>query len=82
MDEPREPSAFEKIRARFLAFAKAAARVNAAILFTLAYWLVLGPARLIGLLAGADLLATRRRAATGWVPRPKRAAAEILNGAG
>jgi hypothetical protein len=82
MVEAEHASALARAKARFLAFAKAAARVNAAIIFTLAYFLILGPARLIGLLAGADLLSIRRRATTGWVPRPKRSAAEILEGAG
>ncbi len=71
-----------RVRSRLLAASKAAARAQAAVLLTLVYFLVLGPAALVARLCGADFLARRRAARTGWVPRPPRGARESLTGPG
>lgn len=60
----------------------AVVRVQAAVLLTLVYWIFLGPAALAARLLGADLLARRRPAKSGWIPRPARGARETLDGAG
>ena len=73
---------FARARRRLTAAAVAAARVQAAILLTLVYWLVIGPAALAARLLGADPLARRRPADGGWIARPKRGAREMLDGAG
>ncbi|NNN07482.1 MAG: hypothetical protein HKL90_16455 [Elusimicrobia bacterium] len=75
-------SRLERLRRRLREAGRAAARTQAAVLFTLAYVLVIGPAALIGRLFGADLLSRRRAAKTGWIERPARSARESLDGAG
>jgi|GEM_PF-1944796 len=82
MSAPETPSTFARLRERFLAFGKAAARVQAAVLLTVAYVLVIGPAALLGRLFGADLLSRRRPAKSGWIAREPRSARESLEGAG
>ena len=82
MNDDVRPSRFEVLRQRFLAAGRAAARVQAAVLLTLAYVLVIGPAALIGRLCGADLLSLRPGAKTAWTERPPRSARETLEGAG
>jgi hypothetical protein len=64
------------------AAALAAARVQALVLLTLVYWLFLGPVAIAARLLGADPLARRRPAKSGWIPRPPRGARETLEGAG
>ena len=71
-----------RLQERVLALGKAAARIQAAVLLTLAYFLVIGPAALVGRLFGADLLSRRRPAKTGWIERTERGARESLEGAG
>jgi hypothetical protein len=72
-----------RARRRLTELARAAARVQAAVLLTLVYWLVIGPAALALRLLGADPLSRRRPAgASGWIPRPRRGARETLDGAG
>lgn len=71
-----------RVRRRLGEAARAIARAQVAVLLTLVYWLALGPAALILRLIGADPLARRRPAATGWVPRPPRGPRETLEGAG
>jgi hypothetical protein len=77
-----EPGAWARAKRRLAAAALAAARVQAAILLTLVYWLVIGPAALALRVLGADPLALRRPARTGWIPRTPRGARETLEGAG
>jgi hypothetical protein len=80
-NEPQETLA-QRVRRRLAAAAAAGARVQAAVLLTLVYWLVIGPAALAGRLLGADPLARRKPATTGWVPRPARNARDVLQGPG
>ena len=71
-----------RARRRLTAAALAAARVQAAVLLTIVYWLVIGPAALAARMLGADPLARRRPAKSGWHPRPPRGMRESLDGAG
>jgi hypothetical protein len=71
-----------RARRRLTAAALAAARVQAAVLLTLVYWLVIGPAAVAARLRGADPLARRRPAKSGWIARPPRGTRETLEGAG
>ncbi len=82
METEERPSRWERLRRRLREAGRAAARTQAAVLFTLAYVLVIGPASMVGRLFGADLLSRRRAAKTGWLERPARAARESLDGAG
>ncbi len=82
MDGDERLTGLQRFKLRFLAAGRAAARVQSAVLLTLAYGLVIGPAALLGRLFGADLLALRRPAKTGWTERPPRPARESLEGAG
>jgi hypothetical protein len=82
MDAAADESAFARARRRIAAFGREAARVQAAVLFTLAYFLVIGPAAALGRLFGADLLSRRRAVKTGWIPRAPRSASGSLEGAG
>jgi hypothetical protein len=77
-----ETGILTRARARLKAAAVAAARVQAAVLLTIVYWLFLGPAALAGRLLGADPLSRRRPAKSGWIPRPARSARETLEGMG
>ena len=77
-----EAGIWARARRRFTAAALAGARVQAAVLLTIVYWLFLGPAALAARLLGADPLARRRPAKSGWIPRPRRGARETLNGPG
>ena len=77
-----ETGIFARARRRLTAAALAAGRVQAAVLLTLVYWIVIGPAALGARLLGADPLARRRPAKSGWIPRPPRTARETLDGAG
>lgn len=82
MEAKKRPSRWDRLRRRLREAGRAAARTQAAVLFTLAYVLVIGPAALIGRWLGADLLSRRRAAKTGWIERPARSARESLDGAG
>jgi hypothetical protein len=77
-----EEGLLERARRRLTEAALAAARVQAAVLLTVVYWLVIGPAALAGRLLGADPLARRGLAKTGWIPRAPKGARETLDGAG
>ena len=77
-----ETGVWARARRRLTAAAHAAARVQAAVLLTIVYWLIIGPASLAARLLGADPLSRRRPAKSGWIPRPPRAARETLGGAG
>jgi hypothetical protein len=77
-----EAGLLTRARRRLTAAALAAARVQAAVLLTVVYWLVIGPAALAARLLGADPLARRRPAKSGWIPRPPRSPRETLEGAG
>ncbi|MFI5363968.1 MAG: hypothetical protein ACHQ49_18560 [Elusimicrobiota bacterium] len=77
-----EPGIAARWGRRLRAAAVAAARVQAAVLLTLVYWLFLGPAAAAARLLGADPLARRRPAKSGWIARPQRGARETLAGAG
>ena len=72
----------ERARRRLTAAALAAARVQAVVLLTLVYWLVIGPAALLSRLFGADSLGRRRPRKSGWIARAPRGARETLEGAG
>jgi hypothetical protein len=82
VDSAPEESLALRIRRRLAAAGAAAARAQAAVLLTALYWLVIGPAAAAARLLGADPLARRRPAATGWVPRPPRGARASLEGQG
>ena len=82
MTNAPEAGIIARARRRLTAAALAGARVQAAVLLTLVYWLFLGPVAFAARLLGADPLARRRPAKTGWVPRPPRGARETLDGAG
>jgi hypothetical protein len=77
-----EAGLLERARGRLSAAARAAGRAQATALLTLAYWLVLGPAAMLARLLGADPLARRRPAKSGWIERAPRGARETLKGAG
>jgi hypothetical protein len=77
-----EAGILARIRRRLTATARAAASVQAAVLLTLVYWLFFGPAALAARLFGADPLARRRPAKSGWIPRTPRGMRETLDGAG
>ena len=82
MTNALEAGIVARARRRLTAAVLAAARVQAAVLLTLVYWLFFGPAALAARLLGADPLARRRPAKSGWIPRPPRGARETLDGAG
>jgi hypothetical protein len=82
MSPSTDESRAAALRRVLAAGARRAARVQAAVLLTLVYWLAVGPVAVLARLAGADPLARRRPARTGWIPRPSRPPRETLEGAG
>ena len=82
MTNSPETGIWARARRRLAAAALAGARVQAAVLLTIVYWIIIGPAALAARLLGADPLARRRPAKSGWIPRPARGARETLDGAG
>ncbi|OGS01212.1 MAG: hypothetical protein A2V88_02870 [Elusimicrobia bacterium RBG_16_66_12] len=71
-----------RVRRRFAEAVRAGARVQAAVLLTAVYFLVLGPAALLTRLLGVDLLCRRRAAKTGWTERAPRDPRELLRSQG
>ncbi|MEK7381678.1 MAG: hypothetical protein AAB262_00135 [Elusimicrobiota bacterium] len=82
MDETTDPGAFARIRGRFTSAVRTGARVQAVVLLSVVYYLVLGPAALLLRFFGADLLSCRRAAKTGWTEREPRDPQELLRSQG
>lgn len=78
MDETPAPGLLDRLKRRFARAVRAGARVQAAVLLSVVYFLVLGPAALLARLLGVDLLSSRRPAKSGWVPCPSRDPGELL----
>ena len=82
MDETTDAGGLARLRRRFKAAVLAGARVQAAVLLTGVYFLVLGPAALLARLFGADPLACRRAARTGWTAREPQDPRDVLRSQG
>lgn len=82
MDETTDLGILARVKRRFTSAVRAGARVQAAVLLTVVYYLVLGPAVVLSRLFGADPLSRRRDAKTGWVPCPPRDPKELLRSQG